>query len=196
MEVSRFGAIPTMTLAIPHTTAVELLKTLKCSPVAMPKFSELPPKGWFHVAVVAAGGNLFVAVKWPPAGCAHAVDAGTETERLLKLGESESLQVTFGTGKSSFRGLLEKEHFDPFVTSPPFLSTSEQEYRRAVKKAMAAESERRGGRFRPSPQYRTREEFLDSMLQIYEQAVAIGWMGKVPPVDTARIIIESLAGSK
>lgn len=62
-NISPAGTIPTMTLTIPHTAAVELLKTLKCSPVALPKFSELPPDGWFHVVVVAAGGNLFLTVK-------------------------------------------------------------------------------------------------------------------------------------
>jgi hypothetical protein len=52
-----------MTLAIPHAAAVGLLKTLKCSPVGLPKFSELPPDGWFHVVVVAAGGNMFASVE-------------------------------------------------------------------------------------------------------------------------------------
>jgi hypothetical protein len=65
-----------------------------------------------------------------------------------------------------------------------------------VKEAMRAESERRGRRFRPSPKHHTRDEFLDSMLQVYERAVAIGWMGKVPPVDTARMIVESLTQRK
>jgi hypothetical protein len=67
-EVSRCGSIPTMTLAISHMAAVELLKTLRCSPVALPKFAELPPDGRVNVVVVAAGGNLFLQVKSPLAG--------------------------------------------------------------------------------------------------------------------------------
>lgn len=124
-------------------------------------------------------------------------DDGSPASWLLKPGESGPLlQVPLGTGKSSILDLLKKERFDPFVTNPPFLPTSEREYRRAVKEAMRAESKRRGGKFKPSPEYRTMDEFLDAMLRIYEHVMLIGWMGNVPPEDSVRIIIESLAGGK
>jgi len=84
-SISPSGAIPTMTLAIPHSAAVELLKTLKCSPVGLPRFSELLPDGWFHVVVVAAGGNMFLQVQ-PGYGLAE-YEHGEDVEPPPESGE-------------------------------------------------------------------------------------------------------------
>ena len=252
-QLSGAGSIPTMTLAIPHAVAVELLKTLKCSPVALPKFAKLPPDGWVWVVVVAAGGNLFLQVQpewtWQlagyerdgsveprPDGGVTALDnecLSDEWQRLYETFDDKgcivditnqetgqvvtvhidilkqrvdvedtaapkggpcTLEVSAGAGKTSSLGALKESQFNPIVTSPPYVSMSEWEYRKSVKEALRAERFRRGGTFKPSPEYRTMDELVDSLLRIYEHVLALGWMGNVPPEDAARIIIRSVTG--
>ena len=110
----------------------------------------------------------------------------------LKPSESESLPIPSGTGKTNFLGLGEKEFFGSVTTNPLSASASRQDYRKAVKEAMRAESVRRGGKFKPSPDYPTMDDFFNAILQTYEQVLAVGWMGNAPPEEAARIIIESL----